>query len=531
VPGVTGPRIPARAPAEGRVDGGQWRALIRLLLTQSLRDGSDSNTGVKTRPIRQITMSMGMLGLLFLSNMSRSADLPSYLTLIFVSAFTFVFFAIVPDTRVVRERHAEILGSKPLSARTLLLARLALLMTLGVLIATLFGVVPLLASHWGFGASFGLIAVELLSLMLGAACTTVFWLVGISVAMRYVPPERIRRVSQSLLMLAILGVSFLSMSYRFGFSGRFQVHGALEWFPATWFARASLGGYPQASFERTAVAAVLMFALGVPFVRTLERFLPGYTEVLSSPEKRLRKPLTLRLLEAIAGIPLLGPLLLPKGSLGVAGALLLSGAREDINYTRSLGNQVVALGLFAYSWWAHAPMASNILVYLVILGAIEGVRVARQSPQAPASWIFYAAPVRVSDVRRGIFSVVLCRSVLLPLLLASILAARELRPLLAATIILAYSVEAYAVAAATLAIAPAMPLSYEQSAPSFVQVIGSILGALTIMVTHGAALALLTFAGPLGPALAVLISVAVAALGWVASVIAGARMERLEQAS
>src|SRR5437868_13677963 len=80
----------ARRP--GAIDWRQVRALVDLHLKQNLRPGRHSTTGAKIHPIRQLIVSMGMLGLLFIGNVRSCADLWILFFLLFFVMFVLMIF-------------------------------------------------------------------------------------------------------------------------------------------------------------------------------------------------------------------------------------------------------------------------------------------------------------------------------------------------------------------------------------------------------------------------------------------------------
>ncbi|HEY7547573.1 MAG TPA: hypothetical protein VID27_21930, partial [Blastocatellia bacterium] len=126
-----------RADARDALDWRQLRAMVTLQLRQNLRSGSDSITKVKGSPIKQLIFGLGSISLFSSMSIRYCADLESFLIILFTSSFTYVALSVLPDTYESRQRNIDLLHSKPISEKTLLASRAAVLFFYAALMVTL----------------------------------------------------------------------------------------------------------------------------------------------------------------------------------------------------------------------------------------------------------------------------------------------------------------------------------------------------------------------------------------------------------
>ena len=458
---------PARSvPVEGRIDRDQLGALLRLLLGEGLRAGVDRSSGVRGHPLRQLAFSMLLMGAFFSPNVLQSPDWARALVVLYLGTTMLVLMAVVPETQEVRDRHVEIMGSKPIARRTAFAARAILLAVLAALLSSSFGAFPLLAAALRFGAPLPRVAAAALGLVSNAFAAAVAAFVLVSVALRFWPPERVRRFSQTGLTLFLLGVTFSSLLGaprllsgervdRFAALG-----GLLEWLPSTWMARLVAGGGPAPLLS--SLGAVLMVAAAVVLGlgHGLERLLPSFIETVPPPPPQVARPLTARLLKRLAGLPLLRTFWLTPEAAAVAEVMIRSARAEDLTRVRNVTNLALALGAFALVA-AGLPeiVASTMLLYLLVAGSVEATRLVRQSTSPEAAWIFRKAPLRGRDVLRAITAAVCLGTAALPAALLAVLVLREYELWFALFLVLGYALTAAGAVAATVAVDPGLPLS------------------------------------------------------------------------
>src|SRR5262249_743628 len=201
----------ARRHVTGGLDRRQLGAVLGLTLGQLLRPGVDANTGVRSHPLRQIVLSMGLLGLIFALNLLRLPTWDVFLVRLFAATFLMLSLAIAPEPYELRERHREILASKPVSARTLLVARCIQLLALSALIATAFGLLSFVGAAWRFHAPPLLAAVEFAMLVAGGFTSALLWLYAVLGALRFVRVETVRKAVHTALALFTIGLSLFSL--------------------------------------------------------------------------------------------------------------------------------------------------------------------------------------------------------------------------------------------------------------------------------------------------------------------------------
>jgi hypothetical protein len=524
--------VPRVVPVEGRIDGDQLRAMLGLLLGQGFRPGLDRSSGVKGDPRRQLLLSMGLMGVFFTPHLWRATDLSAGLVLLYAGVTVLVLLAIVPETQEARERHVEILGSKPLARRTVFAARGAMLAVLGTVIAAAFGLVPLVAAKLRFGASWARLSVAYLGLVLSAFVAAVAALVLVTLALRVWSPDRVRRVSQNSLVFLMLGLWVSSLltvpqlfsggllRYRFAGAG-----GALEWLPSTWMARLAAGGSPHPMLHAAGTVAMVGAAVVLGLGGGLERFLPSFVETVPSPEPRSRDPLGCRVLRLLARAPVLRDRWLTAPAAAVAETAIRSARAEDLTRVRSTTQHVMGLGVFVLAFTGDFSLvAHSLLLFLAVGGAIEAARLVRQSTSPEASWLFRAAPLRGADLLHGIEATVLLGNGL-PLVLLAVLTARDRAPAVAVLLIVGYVLAAIGLVAATVAVDPALPLAREATVSSFGGIVAGLFAGVALVTAFQVAIYLAEALGAFGLVLLVLMDLGLAVAAWTAAKVAAVRLD------
>jgi hypothetical protein len=472
----------ARAvPVEGKIDTGQLSALLRLLLGQGLRAGVDLSSGVKGHPLKQLVTSMTFMGLLFAMNVVSSSDWTRALVVLYFGTMLLVLLAVVPETQEARNRHIEILGSKPITRRTMFVARGAMLAIVGTLISSSFALGPIVAAWIRFRVSWAEAVAGYVGVLLTAFVAAVMSFVAIMFALQVWPPERVRRLSQTGLIVFLVTVSFSSVwtlpqALQGRRSDRFAALGsALEWSPSTWMVRLVAGGGPHRTWS--AVGAVLVIAAAVLLGSggVLERFLPSLVDTMPPPEARVRPPLVCRALRQLARLPGVRHVWLNSTVTALADTMMRSARSEDLSRVRGVSSLIMGAGVFALTFAGFPTFfAASMLLYLIVVGCIEGARMARQSTTPEAAWIFRKAPLPGLDLLRAITTSVLMGGVALPALLLAVLELREYPPLLGLLLATGYGLGAIALVIAVLAVDPGLPLSREPTASSFWGIAASI---------------------------------------------------------
>src|SRR5262249_25607046 len=320
----------ARRHVTGGLDRRQLGAVLGLTLGQLLRPGVDANTGVRSHPLRQIVLSMGLLGLIFALNLLRLPTWDVFLVRLFAATFLMLSLAIAPEPYELRERHREILASKPVSARTLLVARCIQLLALSALIATAFGLLSFVGAAWRFHAPPLLAAVEFAMLVAGGFTSALLWLYAVLGALRFVRVETVRKAVHTALALFTIGLSLFSLSLALPGSGfdlgpevREATGALVAALPSTWFARFWLPGDAGAGvFERAGVLALVVGSVLLGTSGVLDR---RYVHLIDTqahpPAGAVAPPLVVRFLAGLRRVPGLRPRPFPPSVIGVGRAL------------------------------------------------------------------------------------------------------------------------------------------------------------------------------------------------------------------
>jgi len=521
------------------LDRRQLGAVLGLTLGQLLRPGVDANTGVRSHPLRQIAVSMGLLGLVFATNLLRTPSWDLFLVRLFAATFLLLSLAIAPEPYELRERHREILASKPISARTLLVARCIQLLALSALIATAFGLVSFLAAAWRFQAPPLLAAAEYAMLVAGGFTSALLWLYAVLGALRFVRVETVRKAVHSALALFTVGLALFSLSlaapgggFDLGPEIRELLARLIAALPSTWFARFWLPGVAGAGvFERAGVVALAAGSVLLGTSGVLDRRYVHLVELTAQPPAgAVSPPRVVRLLAGLGRLPVLGPRLFPPSVTGVAAAVLTVTEREEISRLKIWLPRALGLVFFALGFHEGGAMLGlAMLSYLAFSGMVEGLDVTRHSAQADASWLFFASPLPRADVARGMMLAVTARFLALPLVLLGVLLFRAHPPFLAALLLLGTFFSACAVLAMALAAWPDLPLSRDQRATH--NLVGFAAGfVLGIAGAVGYALATLVtrLLDGLGEALVAAGVAGLAALAIAARAFSARRLDRLE---
>src|SRR6185503_3631919 len=318
---------PAEAPSEGVVDWQQLRAVVRLGLWQGFRSALKPGTGKRAHLLRQLIISMGLVGLFFSIGARRCDDLPTYLTLLFSVAFGIVGLSVLPDTLDGRRRNVELLSSKPIASTTLLAARAVSVSIVSALITASFAIAPLISAALVFKCSWILVGGLFVMLNLGSFAVVVMSLTILVLAARWFNLDRLRTFAQFLLVainLSMMGLSLLSMSElaigsestRFSFSA----FPSIKLLPSVWFADFLVSNFgATANLERTAAVLLFLSALLIATRLDLGKRYPDLVDrLLESAERPTSRPLTVRLLETASRLPLIGGWLAPAQPVAIA---------------------------------------------------------------------------------------------------------------------------------------------------------------------------------------------------------------------
>jgi hypothetical protein len=459
-------------PREGRVDWQQLRALIELLLKQGFRPSLLAVKGSRSHPLRQLVVGMTLLGIFFIGNAKYCADPDTFFYFLFTVTFGVVSLCILPDTLDARRRNVEVLDSRPVAKRTLLAARTSLLFMLAGIITVCFGLPPLISTRIFFGCSWGMIAELWLLLVLGSFTVVVLWLTGLLMAAQWFNLDRLRTLAQFALIavnLSVMGSSLLAMSGVDGLSKLRPMSLAhrplLHLLPSVWFANVALGDSGAwAICERGGALLLFVFAIYLSCGVDLGKRYPRMQERLLSPdESPVRSPMAVRLLDWTR-LHFPGRWLANDQAAAVARLIMIATQRELTSRISVVVPRLLAVVFFIAAFvgdeYAIAPVLLMIYGFMAL---VDGVHIVKGNPQAAASWLLAATPVEPRDVIRGTRLVIIWKYFAFPGLLTVIVLAASYEPALAAILILCFLVEARCVISLLFAIAPAWPLSREQT--------------------------------------------------------------------
>ena len=459
------------APVEGAVDWQQLRALVRLHLKQGFRSALKPGSGKRAHLLRQLIVSMGLLGLFFSVGARRSEDLPTYLTLLFTVSFGIAALSVLPDTLDGRRRNVELLSSKPIASRTSLAARTVNLLIVSALITGSFAVAPLISAKWFFSCSWILSAGLFLLLNLGSFAIVVMSVTTFVLAARWFNLDRLRTVAQFLLVainLGMMGVSLLSMSETaIGSESKrvsFSAIPSIKLLPSVWFADFLVSDFgARANLERAGALLLLASALLIATRLDLGKRYPDLVDrLLESDERPTSPPLTVRLLETASRIPLVGRWLAPAQPVAVATLILTLTQRELISRLKILVPRVVLIAFFVVALSAGDRYFSPLIVaFYGLIGMVTGCDLIKQSSQPAAGWPLLAAPIDALQIIRGMRLVVTVKYFALPAVLVTLALFLINPPILAGLLVLCYLVETRCVISLLILMSPAMPLSAE----------------------------------------------------------------------
>lgn len=501
----SGARRSVFVPPAARVDRRQLAALLRLLLGQALRRGTDAATGTKGHPLRQVLVSMTFVGLLVASGVTRAPNAEVFLERVFFGAFVLTALAILPDPPEMRERHADILGSKPLSMPTQLATRALVLFVLALLIGVPFALPGLVAAAWRFGLPAWRVPADLVALACGAFALALLWVHVMLAAAVRLGLERVRQAVQSLLMLVVMGVSLLAVTRLTTGTDVLpdaSVRPWLDLLPSSWFA---LFCSSASASQRAGALLLVTGALALFARRGIER----YGEALAAPPAQAARtvpPRSARALAALGVVPLVRRFCLPGAAAGIAVALLTLTRREDIARLKACSSGLVVLGFFAWGLWSRDAVAPLwVLCYYTLGASLDGLDVMRQSAHAEAAWLFRNAPLDPASYASGFQWAVGVRYTALPWLLVATLVPFRYTPLLGVTLLVALFALARLLVACGLVLFPALPLSRPPRAGQGVATqIVSWVASSAALAAYGVLALVADAVGPAGPLIALL---------------------------
>jgi hypothetical protein len=480
----------ARSPAsydqpadENLVIWSQVRAMVELHLKQGLRKRTTA-LGKQVKPVQQIVVVMLAFGLLFTIAGRRAADLETFLILLFTSTFTLVSLNLLPDTLDARRRQVELLASKPINSKTMLMARTMNLLILAALISTFFSVIPL-ATLPVFYGEIWLVPPIYLTLVAGSFAVAVLWLTLLILVARWLNLERLRLFVQVLLTIVSLGLMVLSIVATAipgtdGIPATISLAGnhAVDFLPSAWFARIFTGGRGSITMIERLGALLMVGASSYLTLRVdLSKRYPDLSDILLASDARpARATLAARAVRLLSNIPVLSTLLAPPPAAGVASLIIIATGREVVSRLKVLAPRVVLIGLFLWGLTSEDRFVSpSLITFYGFMSLIDGWEIVKQSQQAQACWVLLTSPLDARHLSGGIRLALMIKYFSLPLLLVTLTFFFRHPFELAAVLSLLFLAEARAVISLLLALRPALPLSQEQ-------VPGSVLAGFAISI-------------------------------------------------
>jgi hypothetical protein len=476
------------------VDWQQLRAVVDLNLKQGFRAAVNPTTGKRAHPLRQVIVSMGLVGLFFSSGARRCEDLQTFLAFLFSASFAIAALSVLPDSLDGRRRNFELLVSKPISSATLLAARAVNLLIIATLITGSFSVAPLISAIWIFGSSWILAGALFLLLIIGSFSVVAISLTTMVVAAQWFNIDRLKTLAQFLLVainLSLMGSSFLLSSDLVTGSESTRVSLAyipeVKLVPSVWFADFLVSDFGiTANLERAGALVVVAFSLLIGIRLDLGKRYPKLIDrLLESDERPATTLRTVGLLEAVGRMPLAGHLLVPAQPLAIATLILTLTQREVMSRLKILAPRAILIALFVASLYLGDRYFSPMLIASYgFMALMSGFELIKETSQPAACWPLLAAPVDARQIIKGMRLVVTLKYVALPAALVSIALFLTSPPLLAGLLALCYLVEARCVTSAMILFSPTLPLSRDHATtPPFIGLGASLV--VTVVTSIG----------------------------------------------
>lgn len=454
-------------PGENVIDWKQCAALLRLLMLQVVRP----NPGVKStfgrNPLVQLAFSQALMGLVFSTNYRLCQDAFTYLSLVFTTALTMAALVIIPDSYDVRQRTAELLGSKPISHKTLATARTGMLLLYAVLNVCCFSAAPLITARGVFGSSWTIVVGSIFMLVAGAFSLTVLWLHAMLFMSTLVGLDRLRSIAQLVLVVAYMGTLVTSAAVNaWHWSSQLSIslseYRLIRLWPPVWFSSFLSDDFSvAANFERAGVVALVGVGLWVALKLNLGKSYPQMVEKLSQPDDiPTSRPLSVRALDLIRQIPALGERLVSSQAFAAASIIMTVARRDEISRLKTVAPATMLILSFV-ALFVDTRYALLLVTYSGFISVVEGLNSVRGSSQPGASWLFHAAPLDLRELNKGIRLVIGIRYFALAAALSTICWFLSHPPLQAFIMSIGYFFVASLLVSLQLAMTPAMPLSRE----------------------------------------------------------------------
>jgi hypothetical protein len=287
--------------SEGRVNARQLKALLAVYLKHDLRGNrsfAQTSGAEYITANRALLVSVGvnvLLGLLLTGSMIASqASTFVYSISLFTATLFIVSAAIIAEAgnTIFNESEADIIGHLPMSARTLLAAKMLSLFLFTLLLALATNLFPVIGGIWISGPAF--MFAHAVSATLVAMFATALIVVSYGLLMRYVSKERldsiITMLQVGLVIVLMLGYQLLPRLLDADEQSLMivdKIHWYFFLFPPAWFAGLSEVLIGKADASTLSLAAFgllsLVLLLALAFKKLSAGYSPSMTRAVAAP--------------------------------------------------------------------------------------------------------------------------------------------------------------------------------------------------------------------------------------------------------
>lgn len=502
------------------IDAGQLRALLRLQLLQAFRPGTDPTTGARTNPLVGLVFGIGFFGVITALNASRCADAATFRVLVFGNVMLLVALNIGPDAHDVSQRNRDVLGVRPISARTLAAARTLELLAFTSIVGGVMGLAPMIALHVELAVSWWSVLLTYATLLAGCFTLVALWLHLVLLALRWITVETVRTLNTAGVAIGMVGLLLVSVSLRLaGMPLHIEstARSAVQLLPPTWFANVWMEGSLLVWAQRAGIVLLIVLALAAcsssVHDETSARLAEQSVEPVARPGRA--PPAAWFLRRVAAPLRSAGWASLSQ-SLYVAAALVTMLKRDPHVRQRTVGTVLLLLLLLA-GLVLGAPSAElePLAGVLLVLCASDGASLVIHSGTPAAAWAFFLAPMDARAMVRTTQITVAAAFLPAALLTLTWVATRAHGALLGITVVLAHVVMARLVVAVALAFQGAMPCSREAR----VSIVENFVRGMPIALLSPVLVAAVHVAGTAGDVIGIVAACAVAVLLAVALVV------------
>jgi len=529
--------VPVRACDGDKLDIPQYLALVKLYVREGFRAPATSGGKKAKSPIVSTVISMTMFGFLFYMGRRYSGDLTTYLIFFYTAAFCIVAVGIIPEASTVYQRNIEVLQSKPVNERTNLAAAATIRLILVFRLLTPYSVIPFIAAHFSFDASWTRLAGSYVGLIAAGFSITTIWLSFLTWALRWIGVDRYRAVAKYLLLalLLLLMVPAYAPYLEEGWGAPVALSlSSLPWIkalPSAWFAALFAGNFDLISNLQRGGALILVgAAIGLSATRKSSMFYAHIFEKMAAVDERpTRRPVALKLMSMARQLPLVGKLIIPDQAFSIASLIIVSTSREDNSRLRTLSLRAFMFCIFVVYLFKPNPALLSGISFCAFSGIAEGMHLVTCSSFPGASWPLVAGPVDPRQMKRGIELAVLWGYVLLPAALGGAVLYWQLDAVVATALLLSYVLQARLLISLYLIMSPRIPLSQAVSpASGFMRMLIGFLYNFLNLVVYGILFLAISYVGIAGLLASGVILLVLAVMGYLFDQWASSRLAELE---